>query len=75
MKLIIIGAGVSGLATAYTIHQHAPHISLHCIEKSRGLGGRAATRRRDGRTSWWPQLACRLALSRLGLFQPKGTCS
>lgn len=50
MKLIIIGAGVSGLAAAYTINQQAPHISLHCIEKSRGLGGRAATRRRSGAT-------------------------
>jgi len=46
MTLIIIGAGISGLAAAYTINQHAPHIALHCIEKSRGLGGRAATRRR-----------------------------
>jgi protoporphyrinogen oxidase len=43
MKLIIIGAGVSGLAAAYTINQQAPLIALHCIEKSRGLGGRAAT--------------------------------
>ena len=50
MKLIIVGAGVSGLATAYTINQQAPHISMHCIEKSRGLGGRAATRRRHDAT-------------------------
>lgn len=48
MKLIIVGAGISGLATAYTLAKHAPHIELHCIEKSRGVGGRAATRRRDG---------------------------
>lgn len=48
MKLLIIGAGISGLATAYTIARHASDIEIHCIEKSRGVGGRAATRRRDG---------------------------
>ncbi len=48
MKLLIIGAGISGLATAYTLAKHAPEIEIHCIEKSRGVGGRAATRRRDG---------------------------
>lgn len=48
MKLIIVGAGISGLATAYTLAKHAPEIEIHCIEKSRGVGGRAATRRRDG---------------------------
>ena len=48
MRLIIVGAGVSGLASAYTINQKAPQIALHCLEKSRGLGGRAATRRREG---------------------------
>lgn len=48
MKLIIIGAGISGLATAYTLHNQAPHIDISCIEKSRGVGGRAATRRREG---------------------------
>lgn len=48
MKLIIVGAGISGLATAYALAKQAPHIEIHCIEKSRGVGGRAATRRRDG---------------------------
>lgn len=48
MKLIIIGAGISGLATAYTLAKHAPNVQIQCIEKSRGVGGRAATRRRDG---------------------------
>jgi predicted NAD/FAD-dependent oxidoreductase len=46
MKLLIVGAGISGLATAYTLTKHAPDIDIHCIEKSRGVGGRAATRRR-----------------------------
>lgn len=48
MKIIIVGAGISGLAAAYFINQNAPYIELHCIEKSRGIGGRVATRRRDG---------------------------
>jgi predicted NAD/FAD-dependent oxidoreductase len=48
VKLIIIGAGISGLAAAYTLHHTASHIDLTCIEKSRGVGGRAATRRREG---------------------------
>ena len=48
MKLLIIGAGISGLATAYILAKQAPHIDIHCIEKSRGVGGRAATRRRNG---------------------------
>lgn len=48
MKLLIIGAGISGLAAAYTLNQTAQHIEITCLEKSRGVGGRAATRRRDG---------------------------
>lgn len=48
MKLIIVGAGISGLAAAHTLYSHAKHIDLVCLEKSRGVGGRAATRRRDG---------------------------
>lgn len=47
MKLSIIGAGVSGLAAARQLQQIAPHIALECLEKSRGLGGRCATRRKE----------------------------
>lgn len=50
MNVTIVGAGVSGLALAHCIHQNAPDVSLHCIEKSRGIGGRVATRRRNGVT-------------------------
>jgi len=50
MRLIVVGAGLSGLAVARTLATIAPSISLHMLEKSRGLGGRVATRRRDGVT-------------------------
>lgn len=48
MKLSIIGAGVSGLAAAYQLHHTAPSLHVECFEKSRGLGGRSATRRKEG---------------------------
>ena len=48
MKLAIIGAGVAGLAAARLLRQRRPDLAITIYEKSRGLGGRAATRRRDG---------------------------
>ena len=48
MKLGIIGAGAAGLAAARQLHQRQPTLAITIYEKSRGLGGRAATRRRDG---------------------------
>lgn len=48
MKLAVIGAGTAGLAAARLIHQRQPHLTTTIYEKSRGLGGRAATRRREG---------------------------
>lgn len=50
MQILIVGAGISGLAAAYHLGQYAPTVRVHCIEKSRGIGGRVATRRRDGAT-------------------------
>jgi renalase len=50
MKLAIIGAGVAGLAAARVLRQRRPDLVITIYEKSRGLGGRAATHRRDGYT-------------------------
>lgn len=46
--LLIIGAGISGLSAAREFQKSGRRVVV--LEKSRGLGGRAATRRWDG----WP---------------------
>ena len=43
--VVIIGAGISGLTAAQHLNQHGYRVLI--IEKSRGLGGRLATRRID----------------------------
>lgn len=45
-RLAIVGAGVSGLATAWALR--TADIDITVFEKSRGYSGRAATRRRNG---------------------------
>ncbi|MDX2184288.1 MAG: FAD-dependent oxidoreductase [Gemmatimonadaceae bacterium] len=42
-RVAVIGAGLAGLAAARTLHDHGAEVTV--FEKSRGLGGRAATRR------------------------------
>ena len=42
----ILGAGMSGLAAAHTLQDAGRTVTI--FEKSRGVGGRAATRKRDG---------------------------
>lgn len=44
--IAIIGAGCSGLAAAHTLRDAGYTVTL--FEKSRGVGGRAATRKRNG---------------------------
>ena len=46
MRLAIIGAGMAGLAAARRLRAERPELEVVIYEKSRGLGGRAATRRR-----------------------------
>ena len=43
IRIGVIGAGIAGLAAARTLHDHGHWVSV--FEKSRGPGGRAATRR------------------------------
>jgi len=45
-KIGIVGAGVAGLTVAYALRNHPAQITI--FEKSRGFGGRAATRGRNG---------------------------
>ncbi len=42
-RVAVIGAGISGLMVAHTLNKHG--ISVTVFEKSRGVGGRMATRR------------------------------
>lgn len=49
MRLAVIGAGMAGLAAARALRAARPSLEITVYEQSRGLGGRAATRRRaDG---------------------------
>ncbi len=44
MKIVIVGAGISGLAIAKALQQR-PSVEVQIFEKSKGVGGRLATRR------------------------------
>lgn len=46
VDVLVIGSGVSGLQAARTLSASGAHVRV--LEKSRGLGGRAATRRLHG---------------------------
>jgi predicted NAD/FAD-dependent oxidoreductase len=46
LDTLIVGAGIAGLTAAAELRDHGRRVLV--LEKSRGLGGRAATRRRDG---------------------------
>ena len=43
----VVGAGIAGLACARTLHDHGLRVKV--FDKGRGPGGRAATRREEGR--------------------------
>ena len=50
MRIAIIGAGMAGLAAGRALRARFPDWSITIYEKSRGVGGRVATRRRAGFT-------------------------
>ena len=47
-RIGVVGAGAAGAAAAFTLERQLPGSNCTVLEKSRGLGGRAATRRRAG---------------------------
>src|SRR5262245_17423856 len=47
-RLVIVGAGVSGLSAAYRLQQLDPAIDITVLEQSARVGGNAWTERRDG---------------------------
>src|SRR5437867_8035759 len=47
-KVVIVGAGISGLALAYRLQQAAPSVDLTVLEQCDRPGGTVWTERRDG---------------------------
>jgi oxygen-dependent protoporphyrinogen oxidase len=47
-RVVIIGAGISGLATAFRLQQLSPDIEITILEQRDRAGGNAWTERRDG---------------------------
>lgn len=47
-RILIVGAGVSGLATAFRLQQLAPAVEFTVLEQRERVGGNAWTEQRDG---------------------------
>ena len=47
-RVIVIGGGISGLASAWEIRQRCPGVEVVCLEASKSVGGCIRTERRDG---------------------------
>jgi len=47
-SIVIVGAGVAGLACARELRRRERGLAIRVLEKSRGVGGRSATRRCEG---------------------------
>jgi predicted NAD/FAD-dependent oxidoreductase len=46
MKIVVVGAGISGSVCAWRLAREGHEVTL--VEKGRGVGGRMATRRMEG---------------------------
>ncbi|MGD8568855.1 MAG: protoporphyrinogen oxidase [Gammaproteobacteria bacterium] len=53
MKTIIVGAGISGLTTAYALLQRQPNLELTILESSARPGGKILSDRTDGYLCEW----------------------
>src|SRR5262249_11836942 len=49
-RVVIVGAGISGLSLAYRLHQSAPKTSITVLEAANRVGGCVRSERRDGFT-------------------------
>src|SRR5689334_9714695 len=49
-RVVIVGAGVSGLSLAYRLHQADPGAEITVLEADNRVGGKVWTERRDGFT-------------------------
>ncbi|HEY3341407.1 MAG TPA: protoporphyrinogen oxidase [Anaerolineae bacterium] len=47
-RVVIVGGGITGLAAARTLRQHAPGLALTLVEGDNRLGGKISTTRADG---------------------------
>lgn len=47
-RVVIVGAGISGLAAAFRLRQFAPGLGITLLEQGPRVGGNAWTERRDG---------------------------
>lgn len=48
MRLVVVGAGLSGLTAAYYLHRHWPEAEISLLEASQRVGGVIETEHRDG---------------------------
>ncbi len=47
-RVVVVGGGISGLATAYFLNKSAPELSITVVEKDERLGGKIQTERAQG---------------------------
>lgn len=72
-KVIIIGAGITGLAAAYRLQKTAPKLNVTLLEATSHLGGKIGTEQFDGFTlEWGPDCFLSRKPRGIGLCQELG---